>query len=682
MKKSIRFLSVFLSTVLGCSMVLSACNQEESSSVQTVKTVKPVAYTDGVHDYTAPERRDYLVQNGTSEYRLVLPENADAYTTFAKDEFVYFFEEATNITLPTVTESGEGLAHSKTAKYISLGNTKMLESAGLEADESVLGTQGLRIKTIDDTIYLFGGGFQGVLYAVYDFLQIVFNYEIYYHDVWEIDKNVKNVKMRDFNVTDVPDIEIRHPSFGTVNQNVNNLGYRLRVPMGYLEYIMPIGDLENGSSEASIHNTDDILPRAYWYDSHPSWFSDSGGQLCYTAHGDPEEYEAMVTQIVKVMLAAMKRYPATEFPQYKYLGFMLEDLSVMCACDACANATILYGAAAGAVVKMCNAIMEKLKAEQEKPEHSEYKREDLTVLFFSYMSLLAAPVRYDKKTEKYVATHPDVQPRHDVGVWFAMDKGIMNYHVDVYDDVQEEGRRNLEGWAELANNGGGGMHFWTYCASFSAYMFPVDTFNHFTSEGYQYYVAHGAKLFDNQGERQNQESCNFDGLKMYLDAKLQWDCTLDEQVLIDNWFNAMYGSIAPLMKDFWYAQREWSAVVFSKIGNLTKYSINPHLYSSSILEYVPLLKLLEQCNAIHEFAYKVYAENEPETYEMIKRNIDLEWTPIAYMLLSLHADGLLPNDRIESIKTYFYSLEETLLYMQSAEAGATSIWTEIRNDLG
>ena len=169
---------------------------------------------------------------------------------------------------------------------------------------------------------------------------------------------------------------------------------------------------------------------------------------------------------------------------------------------------------------------------------------------------------------------------------------------------------------------------------------------------------------------------------MYLDSKLQWDCTLDEKVLIDNWFNAMYGSIAPMMQEFWSAQREWSILVYDKIGHLSKYSYNPHIYSSSVFEYAPLLEFLEKCNKIEKFAYEMYGESEPETYKKIKRNIDLEWVPFAYMLLKLYGDSLLPTDRIESIKRYFYSLESTFEHMQGRESGSDNIFKEIKNTLG
>ena len=679
MKKNIKFLSVFLSMILGSTTLLSACNQEET--IETVDTVTPVAYTEGVHDFTAPERDDYLVKNGTTEYQLVIPENAGTYTAFAQSEFVWLFEEATNITISTVTESGDGLTHSESAKYISIGNTKMLESAGLEAKASELGSQGVRIETKDDTIYLFGGGPQSPLYAVYDFMQIMFDYEIYYYDVWEINKNVKNVKMRKFNVTDIPDIEIRCPSFGPVRSNTDNLGYRFRQPLVYNQYILPAGDEEHGQSGQSIHNSNNILPKEYWGNVHPKWYaSDDSLQLCYTAHGDPEEYEAMLTQVTNVMISSLKRYSVQEHPNYEFIGLMIEDDKGFCGCDACANALNLYGANAGVVIKFCNSVMERVQTEMAKEENAAYYRENLKLLFFAYNKTLDAPAIYDVKTGKYVATHPDVVLRSDVGVFYAISSGI-NFAVSIYDDLNDAARANLEKWSTLANNGGG-LYYWTYCAQFASYQVVNDTFNHFDSVGYQYYISNSAKMFYNQGEYQNKDCSNFDGLKAYLDYKLQWNCTLNTEELIDKWFNAMYGAVAPMMKELWIAQRQGSLLSLDSIGKLVAYSMYSNVYTTNATKYATLLNYLDACNAIEAYAYEIYAKYEPQKYETIKRNIDMEWAPIAYLLLSLYADTHLPTERLDSIKTYFYGLENELGALQATEKSSSNIFAEIKSILG
>ena len=118
MKK--RIVSVLLSLVT-CFGFLGACNEEETSTTEKAYVAQKFTYTDGVHVLTAPEIDPYLVKNGNTEYKLVLPETQGKYITAAESEFRTFFQEATGINIKTVTESGEGLTHNASDKYISIG---------------------------------------------------------------------------------------------------------------------------------------------------------------------------------------------------------------------------------------------------------------------------------------------------------------------------------------------------------------------------------------------------------------------------------------------------------------------------------------------------------------------------------------------------------------------------------
>ena len=637
------------------------------------ETVEKVEYTDGVHDYTATETENYLVQNGATEYSVVIPQGADGFTTFAKDELVFFFKEATGIELSVISETSAGLAHSESAKYISIGNTAMLESAGLEADESILGSQGARIVTKDNTVYLFGGGNQGVLYAIYDFLQIVFNYDIYYYDVWEIDR-VDEVKLLNFNVTDVPDVEIRLASFGPVNKNTEDLGYRFRQPLARAEYILPAGDTENGQTAQAIHNTDNILPKAYWNDTHPDWFADTGTQLCYTAHGDSEEYQAMIDQAASVLVASLQQYTVAEYPDYKFIGFMIEDDNTVCSCQACKNALNYYGANSGAVVVFCNRVMEKVQAQMQDAENEAFYREDLKLLFFAYNKFTEAPVKYDLETGEYV---PTVYTRADVGVFYAKITSA-NRILSVYDDCNKQLRAEVENWSNVAN---GNISYWTYSANFHSYMAFVDTYGHFDSEGYQFYLSHGGDMFNNQGESQNRESDNFDGLKAYLDSKLQWDCTQDAEALTQKWFNGMYGDAAETMQQLFAEHQAASALAYQASGyHTSNYMVYIDMYTADYWPYETLLNMLETCNKAQQIAYVSYKYANPEKYVTVKRNIDIEWASVAYLLFKIYGNDetFTTNERYTAITDYFFSLSSTLKHMQAKETDSTNIFTEIQ----
>ena len=162
--------------------------------------------SNGTNDFTATDTDIPFVKNGKCSYTVVLPENRGAALNRARTELTEFFKEATGVELRTVSESlytddGQG--------YISLGKTTLLENSGITVDEKALTEDGARIVTKGKNIYIFGGSEYGVLYAVYDFLEIYFNFDVYYKDCYEIDKNVKNLNHKNFDVTDITNLEIK-----------------------------------------------------------------------------------------------------------------------------------------------------------------------------------------------------------------------------------------------------------------------------------------------------------------------------------------------------------------------------------------------------------------------------------------------------------------------------------------
>ena len=668
-----RIFICFLSFVLSL-FSFTSCIQIEKNPADTSLQVKKYAYTEGVHDFSSIERADYLVRNGVTEYSLLLPEVCDTFLDFAVDEFSTLFKRATGVEIKVIRENKEGIAHTAEGKYISLGETKMLESSGVAIDYAELGTQGVRIITKDNSVYLVGGSTQGVLYAVYDFMQMVFDYEIYAEDCIVINENVKDVKMRDFNVTDVPDIEMRCKSFSA--RYDEEFARRFRRPYSHSEYMIPLGDISIGATPATIHNSDDILPAFYWKDSHPRWFADTGEQLCYTAHGDSDEYEKMISQIAKVIVDCLRRYPVDEFPQYNLMTLTMEDDHSSCTCDACKNAKNLYGEESGAVIVVCNKVMEKVQTEMQKEENKQYYRENLKLLFFAYNNFIYPPAIYDATTKTYEPMHDDLKLRDDVGVFFAISKDI-NSMASIYHETNDSIRENCLKWYALADN----LYLWTYTTNFSGYMAMCDTTSHYTSEGYQFFVQGGAKMFFNQANGSQESDCNFDGLKSYLDYKLQWDCTLDESVLTDEWFNAVYGATAGLMRELYEAKRAYNFLLYDINGKLDQYSMYvTAVYQSKNWSYSVLDSWLKKCEEAIAYAQSIYAATDIEKYESIKYHIDCEWIGPAYLMVTLFERDYIPLERWDGILDYFAELEQSEKFgklVESEQTRANTIWSEI-----
>ena len=457
MKKTL--ITCLMAIVMGFTAFVG-CKEEDSSLDNSSNTQTTLEGT--LHDFTMSETDEYMVRNGRTEYALVLSETANSFERTGRDEFVTLFKQATGINIRVLQESGEGFTHSENTKYISLGNTKLLQSSGLEIDYDELGSQGVRIITKDKSVYLVGGGYQGALYAVYDFMQLMFNFEAYYHDCWVIDEEVENLKLYNFDVTDVPDVEMRCTGWGPLMKNYNNVAYRFRMPYDYVNYLLPVGDVEHGEARQVIHNISELLPKAY---GRTEWYQDGGTQLCFTAHGNAEAYDEMVDRLAYVIEQCLMFYPRESYPNYNAATISIEDSADVCSCASCLEAKSKYGANSGAVIVLCNKVMEKLSAWMSLPENEPYAREDFNLLFLAYWAYGESPTHYDEAQGKYVVNHPDCTMLDNVGAFYCVDENFSTYF-DVYHETGKKGRDVAGGWFDIAPV----IYLYTYTSNMHEYL--------------------------------------------------------------------------------------------------------------------------------------------------------------------------------------------------------------------
>lgn len=175
----------------------------------------------GTHilDYTVTD--NFIVENGESDYILLLPDDANERSQLvtARAEFIRLFRRATGIKLEAYFESSTAQVVQdaiESGKYISIGDTNLLAESGVEVPEN-LGVDGSIIRTVGNSVYIVGGGDYGSLYGVYNFMTICFEFEPYYKDCVVINSNVSELKLYNFDVTDIPDFATRASNHGFTN---------------------------------------------------------------------------------------------------------------------------------------------------------------------------------------------------------------------------------------------------------------------------------------------------------------------------------------------------------------------------------------------------------------------------------------------------------------------------------
>ena len=662
-----RIISLLLGAICVCACF---CSCKEKPVV--VEPRDKYKYTQGLHDLTAPETDEYMVKSGKSDYKILMPSKSDSNLTVAESELKYFFEEATGVKLETVVEPESGLTHTENGKYISLGSTQMLASSNVDLKEKSLGTQGVRIATKDKTVYVVGSTTVGTLNAVYTLLNILFDYEQFSYDCYSLSKKT-DVKLRNFNVTDIPDIEMRACPSTLTELNPNNIQYRLRTRF-WNEYFMPIGDTESGATTHVCHNTINVIPRGA-ETSRENWFSNQSGegegntQLCYTARGNKEDYDALIDRITYVISRSLIKYTPEKYPLRNLIAFTHEDNdTVMCRCDTCLEAEKKYGTQSGAAIVVANDVAAHLQEWMNQPENAEYKRDNLKVVFFAYAAFLDAPAHYDEEQGKYVINHPDLQMRDDVGVFYAISKGL-SYQQNLYSEASVEGVENSLKWFDISPS----VYLWTYNANFGNFMFRTAGTNFYDTDAYQFFAAGGADLMFMQGAMPSDNVTSFQALDIYLDSKMQWDTTQDINELTQRWFKAMFKDAAGVMYQLYVQENNWSIIIANETKKIVQTGIINYSITREYFKYEMLKGWLDKIEEARVLVKK-YETSDPALYAIIKEHIDIEWICPAYYMISYNAQSL-SNETYNQIVSYFKTDISGLRDFRLSEKSTTTIGT-------
>ena len=708
-------LVILLSSFALSLCALQACKKNENTLIQDDDTyiyvdehnVATTGYEDvhvnpkktyfqGAHEFKYTESNKPFVKNGVTLYKVVVPDDANSIITLARNEFEKFFKLATDIDIEVISD--RGLTFNKDDKYISIGKTNILATSGLRVDYEELTDDGCRIMTKGSVVCIVGGSDYGTLNAVYDFLHIVFRYETYSPDVYEIDRNVKSLPLYNFDVKDIPDIPHRGQNYGFLqpgsgNYDQSNYGYRLRMTKSRGFYFMPVyREFDYGSQSKLSTNTNTWVPFDLHANAHPEWFSDlcetGKEQLCYTAHGDAEELEALIDFVVRKAEFSMKHFPREQYPDMNVITFTMEDNHNTCNCEHCHALEEQYGAKIAPLILFVNEVARRLKVWYELPENSDYYREGFQIIYFAYNAYVDAPVTYNAKTKTYAPSAPEMVLEPNTGVYLAIIDRC-DFQFDFFNNpIHNAGvtgdmgtKETIDSWGALTNS----IYLWLYQTNFSLYTYFYDSFSFYSQPMYNYIASKGLKLFFAQGQdtrASGSTGTNFNNLKAYLNAKLAWDSTLDQDVLIKRYFKAMYGSAHKeawnyfgLLRGYNYRMIEdnWDVLVNPR-------SIYNRIDKRQYHSLAGLLSLIDEIDVAKEIIANDsnYSEQQKKIYS---NNLEAEALYPLYATLSLFGDINLNYEDCQSLARRIIKLVEDLRLegMSTRESGGTSV-IDLPND--
>ena len=664
MKKIQRLTALSLGVLSLATIGLSSCKKPDNGgSAVTIGDRDPMHTYNGTHIYTATETNEYLVKGGKTEYKLVIPASASKTLGIAQKEFSDLFKDATGINIEVKTDTE--VTDASSGKYISLGRTKLLEDSGIEVNYSELTNGGHRVVTKGDDIYICGGKDHGTVFGVYSFMKVTFNYETYYYDCMEID-SVREKKLLKYDVKDIPDFKFRAHSSDVLAYNApvedydaNMFAWRLGYygkegQRGY--YWLPVHEEignPNSPSGAST-NANRWFPESIYRTEgldtfHPDWYSDRGRgeemQLCFSAHGKADEYEAMVNEAFEKVKWTLTYYQPGSYktrPEAKIMSLTHMDNQNYCTCETCADIANSAGGSQAAVqILFMNDLAEKVDEWFEDPNCTgKAWKDDFQLIFFAYNHNYEAPSYYDAAEEKYVLYDEKFKVHPRVIAWFARNANGQ----EAFDDPIKNStmKEPLERWAVVADD----IYFWNYGTNFRSFAIPLDTFQFTTSEMFSFHCNISDKFWFTQYQDHN--TCGntaWHNLKNYLDAKMSWNTSLEQGELIEKWMNAMYEDAAPIMLKLFNSQRAY--IRDTVIGEFQIFSAGDGSPPADREDVWPIglveswLAEMDDAKA----AVERYKTKNPELYDLVCKHIEIEAISPLWMMLRLHSLTLSPQDK-------------------------------------
>ena len=586
-----------------------------------------------------------MVQNGKTEYKIVLPATPASWDNTACDELTGFLKQSSGVNFTVISD--EELAFDKNEKYISLGRTTLFSQSGLVADEEELGVSGYIIKTIGNSIFICGGKSKGTLYGVYEFLNHTVGYEFYAEDEIAID-NLSKVYLFDFDVKTIPSFEYSYlvSSAWAGEPNTTNR-YRITMP-----WILP-----NAGAHSSFVfiNKDKYNNPNKQETYHPEYYAhDVSGQmlnqLCYSADG---LVDTMVAEMIPYLEQSYVSEISNREEGYIFV-FGQEDYWGWCRCSNCKAEYEKYGTDAAVLFKFINQVAEKIEiwGNENQPGR------EIKICTFAYMDTEKPPVKYDgdgnlvrDENGKPIPIDDSVRCRDNVIVRLAPIDA--NWYESFAADSNKYTQNVLEGWKAL-----GECIVWLYSIGFSSYYAQFNNFNSLQAT-YQYVKEElGCLVCEDEYLSKGKGNPCFVDYRMYLQTQLMWNVYADQEQLTKNFFKNYYRDAADIMLKYLEELRLVYMDNWAEVGLLGDCN-SVDLYLPGLWSRGTLLNWVSEFEKAKD-SVAHYKNSNVELYDKLISRITMESLSVRYLLIRLYGDVVYTPRELYDEKVEFYN--EVLKY--------------------
>lgn len=633
--------SVLLAAVLICSAVLFGCGKKNKHGESlTIDNVSDFAVAGTTHIYNVTDTDDDIVRAGSSAYKIVISKDASPRIVTAAKDFTNFFLEATSVYLQT--EYAEDVVYDQNSQFIVIGQNAVTEAAKLKAEFSVLGEQGFHIKTVGKSIFLYGFSPEGSQFAAYQLLTELFGFDYFGVDCYSLKTGVQDVKLKNYDITDVPDIGIRATNFQFLMTD-KTTSQRLRLS-NFSDVIIPVPGPADGTEEEKkalvVHNSTRYFPKSVYFDEskpatyRPHYYATDKVNICFTANGYADELAQMQDIAAEKIIECLDANP-----DKKLISMTQEDTQTFCECESCLSMKAKYNGSYGAsIIIFLNGVAERV--ERHYTEKGQERAFD--ILFFAYHETNKPPVVYNEAAATYEPCDEKVMLNDHLIPYFAETRG--DYTKDYYNRDSENApiADNLRGWATLSKR----IYFWMYSTNFNYYLVPYNSFDA-TQATYKFAIENKVDyIYDQNQSNQTGSATGWSWLKIYLYSKLTWNVNQDMNGLIDKFMANYFGPAAATMRGVFNDWRLWANYQNAVLGCSGANSIYHEMLDRSLWSRQLLTDWTQRIEgALREVAS--VKDEDYTKYAMYVKNISTERISYNYLLLQLFQ----PTMTEESIAT-------------------------------
>lgn len=385
------------------------------------------------------------------------------------------------------------------------------EAAGIKIDKLHLGPEAFHLETRGGNAYILGGGPRGVLYGVYEMLEML-GCRWFSPETAHVPR-LPTVAIGPVSKTEAPAFECRDVFCWDCRDPVWWVRNRLNGQYS------PVPEYMGGSVRYGgfVHTFCTLVPPAEFFAGHPEYFSlidgvrrHNAAQLCLT---NPDVLRIVIERV----LARMR-----EDPRATIFSVSQNDCYGYCECPSCMAVAREEGSQSGLMLRFVNAVAQATSREFP----------DKLIDTLAYMYTLEAPRR--------VRPHLNVRVR-------LCSIACCQGHAFGTCDHPESARflKALKKWGRTTRQ----LYIWHYCTNFSNYPLPMPDLEEIHANLNLYHDQGVFGMFM-QGMGEEGGGAESMALRGYLISRLMWNPRQALWPIVDEFLAAYYGGAAASVRKY------------------------------------------------------------------------------------------------------------------------------------